>query len=217
MDIEGLGETLVENMVNQGIIFSAADLYDLNVGQIEQMERMGKKSAENLIAAIERSKSAGLERLIYALGIRNIGEVAAAALAKRYGSLEACFAATKEEITGLEDFGEISAKCVVEYFSHEKNRSLALRLIDAGVLASATAKQISDKFAGLTFVLTGTLPTMTRDEASALIEERAGKVASSVSKKTNYVLAGEAAGSKLARANELGVKVIDEKEFLSML
>lgn len=217
MNIEGLGPQIIELLVSAGLVSDFADLYSLKAEQIEGLERMGKKSAENLVAAIERSKSAGLERLIFALGIRNIGEVAAAALAKRYGSLEACFAATKEEITELEDFGEISATCVVEYFSHEKNKALAQRLIDAGVLATATAKQINDKFAGLTFVLTGTLPTMTRDEASALIEGRAGKVASSVSKKTSYVLAGEAAGSKLTRAQELGIKVIDEKEFLSML
>ena len=217
MNIEGLGPQIVELLVNAGLVNDFADLYSLRAEQIEPLERMGKKSADNLIAAIERSKSAGLERLIYALGIRNIGEVAAAALAKRYGSLDACFNATKEEILELADFGEITAECVIDYFSHEQNRLLAARLSDAGVLTETTAVQINDKFAGLTFVLTGTLPTMTRDQASALITERAGKVSSSVSKKTSYVLAGEEAGSKLTKAKDLGVRIIDENEFLSML
>ncbi len=217
MNIEGLGPQIVELLVSAGLISDFADLYDLKVSQIETLERMGKKSAENLISAIERSKSAGLERLIYALGIRNIGTVAATALAKRYGSLEALFKATKEELCEIEDFGEITADCVVDFFSHEQNRILAERLISAGVLAKSTAVQVNDKFAGLTFVLTGTLPTMSRDEASALITERAGKVSSSVSKKTNYVLAGDAAGSKLTKARDLGVSVIDENEFLAML
>ena len=178
---------------------------------------MGKKSAENLINAIENSKSAGLSRVLFAIGIRNIGEVAAEALAKRYKSLRACYDAKIEEITELDDFGPISAQCVVQFFSEERNRDLCERLISAGVLCEYESAVTGNLFEGLTFVLTGTLPTMTRDEAGALIEANLGKVSSSVSKKTDYVLAGEKAGSKLKKAESLGVTVIDEAQFLKML
>ena len=175
------------------------------------------KSAQNLIAAIERSKGAGLERLLFALGIRNIGAVAAAALAARYGTLEATMEATVEDLCAIPDFGEITALCVVNYFSHEQNRALCRRLTEAGLETKSTAAPTSDRYAGKTFVLTGTLPTMSRDEASALIKAQGGKVSGSVSKKTDYVVAGEAAGSKLTKANELGVTVIDEAALLEML
>ena len=178
---------------------------------------MGRKSAENLVAAIEASKSAGLERLLGALGIRNIGEVAAAALAARYGTLEACFDATMEELCSLEDFGEITAECVVNYFSREDNRELCRRLIAAGLKTDAVAAPVASDLAGLTFVLTGTLPTLTRDEAAAMIKARGGKVAGSVSSKTSYVVAGEAAGSKLTKANALGIPVMDEEGLRKML
>ena len=217
MNIEGLGPQIVELLVNAKLISDVSDLYSLKCEQVESLDRMGKKSADNLISAIERSKDAGLERLIYALGIRNIGEVAATALAKKYGSITALYEATVEELCSIEDFGEITAECVVNFFSHEQNREVVQRLIDAGVLTESTAKQLNNKFEGMTFVLTGTLPTMSRDEASALVVERAGKVSSSVSKKTTYVLAGDAAGSKLTKAKDLGVTIIDEAEFLSML
>lgn len=217
MDIEGLGPQLVEALLGAGLIRSAADLYSLRAEDVAGMERMGDKSAANLIAAIEKSKSAGLERLIYALGIRNIGQVAAAALARRFGTLDACMAATVEEICEIEDFGAITASCAVDFFSHAPNRELCRRLSEAGVVTVATARQVDDRFAGMTFVLTGTLPTMTRDEAAALIKERGGKVAGSVSKKTTYVVAGEAAGSKLTKAQSLGVTVIDEAALMSMI
>ena len=217
MDIEGLGPQLVEALLAAGHIRSAADLYSLQAETVAGMERMGERSAANLIAAIKKSKSAGLERLIYALGIRNVGQVAAAALARRFGTLEACFDATAEQICEIEDFGAITADCVVNFFSHPQNRALCERLIAAGITAVATAVQVDDRFAGMTFVLTGTLPTMTRDEAAALIKERGGKVAGSVSKKTTYVVAGEAAGSKLTKAQALGVTVIDEETLLSMI
>ena len=217
MDIEGLGPQLVEALLGAGHIRSAADLYSLRAEDVAGMERMGDKSAANLIAAIEKSKSAGLERLIYALGIRNIGQVAAAALARRFGTLDACMAATVEEICEIEDFGAVTASCAVDFFSHAPNRELCRRLSEAGVVTVATARQVDDRFAGMTFVLTGTLPTMTRDEAAALIKERGGKVAGSVSKKTTYVVAGEAAGSKLTKAQSLGVTVIDEAALMSMI
>ena len=217
MNIDGLGPQIVELFLENKLISDSADLYSLKEEQISGLDRMGKKSAENLIKAIENSKNAGLERLIYALGIRNIGEVAAAALAKKYGTLENCFDATVEDICEIEDFGAITAECVVDYFSHPQNRDLCRRLIDAGLKTEAVKKQLADNFSGMTFVLTGTLPTMTRDEASELIKERGGKVSGSVSKKTTYVLAGEEAGSKLIKAKELDIPIISEEEFLRMI
>jgi DNA ligase (NAD+) len=217
MDIEGLGPQVVELLLSAELIHDAADLYTLRAEDIADLERMGDKSAANLIAAIERSKSAGLERLIFALGIRSIGQVAAAALAGRYRTLEACFAATKEELIAIEDFGEITADYVLNYFSHPQNLELCRRLIDVGVLTEATAAEAGDKLAGLTFVLTGTLPDMSRDEASALIKAAGGKVTGSVSKKTSFVVAGEEAGSKLTKAQQLGVPVIDQAQMLDML
>ncbi len=217
MDIDGLGPQIVEALINARLISSAADLYYINAEQIMSLDRMGEKSANNLISAIEKSKSAGLERLIFALGIRNIGEVAAAALAQKYRTLDACINATLEELIAIEDFGKISAQCVVNFFSHPQNIELCERLTAAGVLTEATSAPTSDKFKGLTFVLTGTLPTMSRDEASAKIKALGGKCAGSVSKKTDYVVAGEAAGSKLTKAQSLGVKIIDEDELLRML
>ncbi|MBQ8356753.1 MAG: NAD-dependent DNA ligase LigA [Clostridia bacterium] len=217
MNIEGLGPQVVELLLSHGLIRDAADLYTLRAEDVSGLERMGEKSAANLIAAIERSKSAGLERLIFALGIRSIGQVAAAALAARYRTLEACFTATKEELVSIEDFGEITADYVLNYFSHPQNVELCRRLMDVGVLTESTAAPTGDKLAGLTFVLTGTLPDMSRDEASALIKAAGGKVTGSVSKKTSYVVAGEEAGSKLTKAQQLGITVIDQEELLEML
>lgn len=217
MDIEGLGPQLVEALLSAGLIHDAADLYTLHAADIAALERMGDKSAANLIAAIEKSKGAGLERLIYALGIRSIGQVAAAALAARYRTLEACFAATKEELVAIEDFGEITADYVLNYFTHPQNVALCRRLAEAGVLTEATAAPVGDTLAELTFVLTGTLPTMTRDEATERIRAAGGKVTGSVSKKTSFVVAGEEAGSKLTKAKTLGVAVIDEEGLLRLL
>ena len=217
MDIDGLGPQIVEALIRADLIRDPADLYTLTAEQVANLERMGEKSAKNLIDAIGKSKSAGLERLLFALGIRNIGAVAAAALAGRFGTLEATMNATVEELCAIPDFGEITALCVVNYFSHEQNRALCRRLTDAGLTTNSTAVPTGDRYAGKTFVLTGTLPTMSRDEASALIKAQGGKVSGSVSKKTDYVVAGEAAGSKLTKANELGVTVIDEATLLEML
>ncbi|MBQ3482707.1 MAG: NAD-dependent DNA ligase LigA [Clostridia bacterium] len=217
MNIEGLGPQVVELLLRAGRIRDVADLYALTEADIADLERMGEKSAANLVAAIARSKQAGLERLIFALGIRSIGEVAAAALAARYRTLEACFAATREELVAIEDFGEITADYVLNFFSHPQNIALCRRLIEAGVRTEAIAAPTGDKLSGLTFVLTGTLEGMTRDEAAALIKAAGGKVTGSVSKKTSFVVAGEEAGSKLTKAQALGVSVIGKEQLLAML
>lgn len=217
MNIEGLGPQIVELLLAAGLVRTAPDLYALTAEQLVPLDRMGELSAKNLVAAIERSKSAGLERLIYALGIRNIGEVAAAAMAARFGTLERCLAATYDELCAIEDFGDVTAQCVLNFFSHPQNIELCRRLTEAGLVTVAVAKKADDTLGGKTFVLTGMLPTMTRDEASALIKEHGGKVSGSVSKKTSYVVAGEDAGSKLQKARDLGVTVIDEAALLKML
>ena len=217
MDIDGLGPQIVEALIRADLIRDPADLYALTAEQVANLERMGDKSAKNLMDAIEKSKQAGLERLLFALGIRNIGAVAAAALAARFGTLEAAMDATVEDLCAIPDFGEITALCVVNYFSHEPNRALCRRLMEMGVETKSTAAPTGDRYAGKTFVLTGTLPTLTRDDASAMIKAQGGKVTGSVSKKTDYVVAGEAAGSKLTKANDLGITVIDEATLLEML
>ncbi len=216
MNIEGLGPAIIALLIENGLINDPADIYKLRAEDVSGLDRMGEKSAENLIAAIENSKKAGLDRLIYALGIRNIGSKAASALAARYGDIEALFTATQEDLCRIQDFGEIMAEYVVNYFSHPQTRRLIDELKAAGVVTKYERKTAGDKFAGLTFVLTGTLPTMTRDQAEAMIVSLGGKASSSVSKNTSYVLAGEKAGSKLTKAQSLGVPVIDEEEFLRM-
>ncbi len=217
MNIDGLGPQIVELLLTNHLIHDAADLYALREEDIENLDRMGKKSAENLVGAIAASKEAGLERLVFALGIRNIGEVAAAALASRYGTLDALMGATMEELVAIEDFGEITAKSVIDFFSHEGNITLCRKLMEAGLSTEAKAAPRGDSLAGLTFVLTGTLPTMSRDEAAALLKAAGAKVSGSVSSKTSYVVAGEAAGSKLTKAQSLGIPVIDEEGMLEML
>ena len=216
MNIEGLGPQIVSALLENGLIGDCADLYTLQVEDVAKIERMGEKSAQNLINSIENSKGAGLERLIFALGIRNIGEVAAASLAGRYKTLDALMSATREELCDIRDFGEITADCVVEFFSHEQNITLCEKLISLGLNVNSTFVQLDNRFEGLTFVLTGTLPSMSRDAASAMIKDRGGKVSGSVSKKTSYVLAGEDAGSKLVKAKDLGITIIDEATFLTM-
>ena len=217
MNIDGLGPQIVELLLANSKIKDAADLYSLTVEDIEPLERMGKKSAQNLISAIEASKSVGLARLIYALGIREVGEVAAAALASKFKTLEALSVASTEDISAIENFGDVTADYVVDFFSHQQNRELCARLEAAGVLTVDNSLPVGELFASKSFVLTGTLPTMSRDEASALIKQNGGKTVGSVSKKTDYVLAGEAAGSKLTKAQELGIKIISESELLDMI
>ena len=217
MNIDGMGPRVGELLLGEGLIRDAADLYTLCPEQLENLERMGKKSAQKLVDAIAASKEAGLERLIYALGIRNVGSSAAEALAARFGSLEACMKATVEQLCAIDDFGQITADCVVNFFSHPQNIALCQRLTDAGLRTTAISAPRSQDLAGLTFVLTGTLPTLSRDDATALLKAKGAKVTGSVSKKTDYVVAGEAAGSKLTKAQELGVSVIDEAQMLAML
>jgi len=217
MGIDGLGPQIIELLIENDLIADAADLYTLRVEDVQNLERMGEKSAQNLVNAIESSKSAGLERLLFALGIPNVGEVAATALAAKFRTLDACIGATIDEILAINDFGEITARGVVSFFENPRSLELCERLKAAGLLTEAIKEAASDKFAGLTFVLTGTLPTLTRDEASDMIEAQGGKVSGSVSKKTSYVVAGDAAGSKLTKAQSLGVSVIDEAELLRML
>ncbi|MBQ4116894.1 MAG: NAD-dependent DNA ligase LigA [Clostridia bacterium] len=218
MNIDGMGPQLIELFYNNGMLKSIADLYRLEKEKIASLERMGEKSAENLINSIENSKSAGLAKLLYALGIRQVGEVAATALAKKYKYIDAFFGVTKEELTEIDDIGEISADYIVDFFSHEKNRAVIEELKSFGVSTEyETEEQKGNIFEGLTFVLTGKLPTMSRDEAGALIESYGGKTSSSVSKKTDYVLAGDDAGSKLTKAQNLGIKIIDEQQLKDML
>ena len=218
MDIEGLGPAVVAALIHAGLIHSYADLYDLKQEQIERLDRMGTLSAQNLIKALEKSRSNELSKLIFALGIKNIGAKAAVLLADRFGSVDALFTATVEEIAGIEGFGLIMAQSVADFFAHTQTRELIEKLREAGVnLISAKKEKNSDLFAGKTFVLTGTLSSFTRSEAAELIEQNGGKVSSSVSKKTSYVLAGEEAGSKLDKAIRLGVPVISQMEFLQML
>ncbi|MBQ8880402.1 MAG: NAD-dependent DNA ligase LigA [Clostridia bacterium] len=217
MDIDGLGPQVVELLLSAGKIRDIADLYTLRTEDIEGLDRMGKKSAENLISAIETSKSRGLERLLYALGVRQVGEVAAEEIARRFRTINALFGATAEDYLSVKDIGEITATALVEFFADPSVRELCDRLLSLGVSGEAVSEERGVLFEGMTFVLTGTLPTMTRDEASDLIKANGGKVSGSVSKKTTYVVAGDEAGSKLTKARELGIKVIDENELLSML
>jgi DNA ligase (NAD+) len=216
MNMEGVGEKLVKALLDAGLIKNASDLYYITKEEILSLERMGEKSADNFIKSVEGSKNVGLGRVIYALGIRHIGEVASSALADKFGSIDALFDATIEQIKEVDDFGEIMAKSVFDFFSKESTREMVEKLRNAGVSMANEIKEKSNEFEGLTFVLTGTLENMTRDEASDMIKARGGKVSSSVSSKTDYVLAGESAGSKLTKAQSLGIKIIDKEEFLKM-
>ena len=216
MNIDGLGSKVVKLLLDNGLIHDASDLYYIKKEEIEPLERMGEKSAEKLISAIEASKGAGLARVLFALGIRHVGEVASANLASKFGSIDAIFDATEDQICEIEDFGLIMAKSVVEFFKKDTTKYIVSRLKQAGVVTEDAVVEKSSELEGLTFVLTGTLEDMTRDEASDMIKARGGKVSSSVSKKTDYVLAGAEAGSKLTKAQALGVKIIDKDTFLKM-
>jgi DNA ligase (NAD+) len=217
MDIDGLGPAVLQQMTEAKLVSSPADLYDLDEQDIMQLERMGEKSAQNLVEAIRNSKDRGLARLIYALGIRQVGQKAGKVLAQRFGSFDNLALASLDELTQINDVGEITAKYILEWLENPQSKHLITRLKCAGVSMESTEKQISDAFAGMTFVLTGALTRFTRQEAAELIELRGGKAAGSVSKKTTYVVAGENAGSKLARAQELNIPVLTEDEFAEML
>lgn len=218
MDIDGMGPAIVDQLIQRGLVKSPADLYRLNADDIAEIDRMGRKSADNLIAAVDDSKSRELWRLIFSLGIRNIGQKAAKDLAEQFGSIDAVMNAGIDEITAIDGFGEITAKSVVDYFSLHHSRQLIDEFKSLGINPKAEKIEKSNlPFFGMTFVITGTLSAYNRNQAKQLIEDNGGKVSSSVSSKTNYVLAGEAAGSKLTKAQQLGVKVISEQEFEKML
>ena len=217
MDIEGLGPAVVEALVNAGMVRTPADLYRLDAQAVAGLERMGKKSAENLLSAIEKSKENDLSRLLFAFGIRQVGQKAGKILAARFGSMDALLAAGEEDFTAVPDIGGITAKSLLEWLHSPQSAHLIQSLRDAGVNMESRETPAGDALAGKTFVLTGSLEQFTRDEAGAMIEAQGGKVSGSVSKKTSYVVAGEAAGSKLRKADELGIPVLSETEFLQLL
>ena len=217
MDIDGLGVAVVENLVNAGLVKTPGDLYFLKEEDVAGLDRMGKKSAQNLMAAIERSKSQDLARLIYAFGIRQVGQKAGKILAARFKTMDALEQATLEELTAVNDVGEITARSILTWLASPQSRHLIARLREAGVNMTAAEQGSDQRFAGMTFVLTGGLEQFTRDQAAAMIEDRGGKSAGSVSKKTTYVVAGEGAGSKLKKALDLGIPVLTEQEFLDLM
>lgn len=217
MDIDGLGISVCESLINSKLAESPAELYYLDEQSVASLDRMGRKSAENLIKAIEKSKQAGLSRLLCSFGIRQVGQKAARSLAMHFGTLDKLIDASFEEITAVNDIGDVTAGFIKEWFSLPQSQHQVKLLREAGVSFDCTEKISDTRFAGMTFVLTGELTRYKRDEASAIIQSFGGKASSSVSKKTSYVLAGENAGSKLTKANELGIKVISEEEFEEMI
>ena len=217
MDIEGLGPAVLEQLVNAELVKSPADLYRLTFDDILSLDKKKEKSADNLLKALEKSKSNELYRLIFALGINHIGLKAAQLLCQTFETIEDIMNATADEISSIDGYGKIMGEAVEQYFSLDSNRELISELKALGLKMTPSEQKKSGIFDGKTFVLTGTLPTMSRKEASALIEENGGKTSSSVSKKTDYVLAGEAAGSKLTKAQSLGVTVISEEQLLEMI
>jgi DNA ligase (NAD+) len=219
MYIEGLGDKLIDQLVDNAVIKSPADLYKLGILALANLERMAQKSAANILAAIEKSRQTTLARFIFALGIRNVGEATARDLARHFGSLDALIAADADQLQQVRDVGPVVAASIARFFAEPHNREVVEQLRAAGVRweEGAPTAVASSPFAGKTFVLTGTLPTLTRDAAKDLIEARGGKVAGSVSKKTHYVVAGAEAGSKLEKAQELGIAILDEAEFMGLL
>ncbi len=216
MNIDGFGESIIELLADSGLVKSPVDIYSLTKEQISSLERLGDKSADNLLKSVEKSKDNELYRVIFALGIRHIGAKAAKLLCSHFSTIENIMNATADEISQIDGFGDIMAQSVHDYFRIDSNRALIEALKNAGVKMPPAEKKSEGEFSGKTFVLTGTLPTYTRNEAAAVIEAAGGKVSGSVSQKTDFVLAGESAGSKLDKANSLGVKVIDEEEFKTM-
>ncbi|MGN1135852.1 MAG: NAD-dependent DNA ligase LigA [Oscillospiraceae bacterium] len=218
MNIDGMGDAVVGMLLDAHLIKNIDDIYSLNVNELETLERFGRKSAENLVSAIEKSKDNPLDRVIFGMGIRNIGSAAAKLLCEKFGSIDRIMSATAEEIAEIDGFGAVMSENVVKAFSEVHFKELVKALREKGVkMEYISQKSGDDRFAGMTFVLTGTLPTLKRDEAKSMIENFGGKASGSVSKKTTYVLAGEEAGSKLTKAQELGIKIISEDEFLDMM
>jgi DNA ligase (NAD+) len=212
MNIEGMGDVLVAQLSERGLVKSVADIYSLTEDKLLTLERMGEKSAQNILKEIESSKKLPLERMIFGLGIRFVGERTAEFLAEHFGSMDAIMEASLEQLQEVNEVGPRIGQSIVEFFEESKNRELVERLRQAGLTFKGTKRERGTQLAGKTFVLTGTLARHTRDEAKKLIEDAGGKVAGSVSKKTGYVVAGDEAGSKLDKARELGVRVIDETE-----
>lgn len=217
MDIDGLGKAVAAQLVSKGYVHSAADLYDLTEEQLMTLDKFKEKSARNLLNAIEASKENNLDKLLFGLGIRNIGEKAAASIAEHFRSMQAVREAGEEQLSEIDGFGAVMAQSVLAFFAKEGTEDLLGRLERAGVNMEWHGEEKTDKLAGKTIVVTGTLPTLSRAEAEALITKNGGKASGSVSKKTAYVLAGEAAGSKLTKAQQLGIPVIDEAAFLQMI
>ena len=217
MDIEGLGPAVLLQLIQSGLVASGADLYYLKKEDVVGLERMGEKSAANLIEAIDRSRSRGLERLLYALGIRQVGQKAGKVLAAHFGTFDAFANASEEELTAIDDVGAVTAAYIRSWLEAPQSQHLIARLKEAGVSMDAAQQAAGEQFKGMTFVLTGALERFTREEAAEMIEARGGKASGSVSKKTTYVVAGENAGSKLKKANELGIPVLTEDEFAAML
>ena len=217
MDIDGVGPAVLQQLIESGLVSNPADLYDLRAEQLEGLDRMGKKSAQNAVDAITRSKENDLWRLIFALGIRQVGAKAAKILATHFGSMDGLRRATAEELTEIDDVGAVTADYITRWMQSDQAADLLARLQKAGVNMECHQELVDRRFAGMTFVLTGALTRFTREEAGEMIELRGGKVSSSVSKKTTYVVAGENAGSKLKKAGELEVSVLSEEEFLALL
>ena len=218
MDIDGLGENIVEQLVEKKLIENIADIYTLKLEDIASLKKNGQKFAKNLIDAIENSKKQDLYKLITALGIRHVGTKSAKTIAKHYRTIDNLMNATIEELSQIEDVGQITAKSIYEFFKQDQTIDLIKKLKSVGVnTQEQDIKNLDDRFKDMTFVLTGSLENYTRDEAANIIENYSGKVSSSVSKKTTYVLAGEEAGSKLTKAQELGVTIINEEEFKEMI
>lgn len=217
MDIDGLGPAVMNQLIESGLVKTAADLYGLRAEEIAQLDRMGAKSAQNAVEAIAKSRENDLWRLLFALGIRQVGEKAAKVLAARFGSFDALANASEEELTAIDDVGPITARYLREWLESPQSKDLIARLKVAGVNMESRTKSVDSRFAGQTFVLTGALTRFTRDEAAEMIEQRGGKAAGSVSKKTTCVVAGENAGSKLKKAQELQIPVLTEEEFLALL
>jgi DNA ligase (NAD+) len=217
MNIEGLGDAVVQQLLDRGLVRGVADLYKLTEEQLVGLDRFAEKSARTLLEEIDRSRKAGLARVLMGLGIRFVGERTAELLAQEFGSMDALMAASAEELERVEEVGPRISQAILEFFAREANQELVQALKDAGVEMTAEKRVRAEKLAGLTFVLTGTLPTLSREEAKKQIEDAGGKTAGSVSKKTSYVVAGEEAGSKLDKAKALGVQVIDEAGLMALL
>jgi len=217
MNIEGMGDALVAQLTERGLVNNVADIYKLSKDDLLSLERMGDKSAQNILDEIEASKKLPLERVIFGLGIRFVGERTAQFLAEHFGSMDALMTAKQEELEEVNEVGPRIADSIHEFFAEPRNRELVKRLREAGLMFAGKKRERGTKLAGKTFVLTGTLTKYTRDQAKKMIEDAGGRVSGSVSKKTDYVVAGNDAGSKLDKAKELGVSVIEEKEMEKLL